>query len=119
MVIVLIMCGFDEERVYNMAFPLFQCYFLTALKVFTRTRQMHSSNLISTVGSLFVKKGEKTIIESMMEQIATLSVLIGDSTEEEVEAKAQFAKSKKKFDIESFANQLMSMKSVKKNAYRL
>jgi len=47
-------------------------HFLTVMVITRRTQQLQAATLMGTVGSFFVKEGEKTIIETLQEDIDNL-----------------------------------------------
>lgn len=81
--------------------------FLDALKLMCRQRQMQATTLLSAVGSLLVKKGQKTFVEEMTSSIEYINRLLGETedaltarTREEIEAENQRAAAKAIQDYE-------------------
>lgn len=79
MVVLLSIFGIPLESSYNMAFPLFNTYFLIAIKLTVRARQMSASTFLSSIGSLFVKRGEKTVIEHLANELIAIDHLLGET----------------------------------------
>ena len=76
------MAGFDERRVwFEMGQVELQYHFMTVMKLITRASQMQSSLLLNTVGSLFVKPGQKTLIEELSEELVAIEDFFGAKTE--------------------------------------
>lgn len=82
MIFHLISFGFEPEKVFNMSFPYFYLSFTMSLKVSIRQRLISSSDFISSIGSFLVKKGEKTLVEDLAEQMLLIDEYIGDLEEE-------------------------------------
>lgn len=105
MALVLIALGFDSDRVYKeMGQAEFTYHFLTGMKLITRSRILQSSVMISSLGSLFVKPDQKTIIEELNDELAEIDGLIGreeQAAEESKEPADPFDKLMRQFQEQS------------------
>jgi len=54
----------------------FNYHFLTAMTLLKRAQQLQAATLMGTVGSFFVQKGQKTIIESLQDEISGLKGVV-------------------------------------------
>ena len=78
MALVLINIGFKPDHVYyRMGMAEFNLHFITAMKVIKRAQQMQSATFMGSIGSFFVKKGQKTIIETLGEEIKMFDLMVG------------------------------------------
>lgn len=57
----------------------FEMRFMDCLKLMRRQQQLQASTLLSAVGSLFVKKGEKTFFESIDDDIKSINIILGET----------------------------------------
>ena len=83
MALLLIGFGFEPHKVYyEMGIAEFNYHFVTAIKLLRRAQQIQASTLIGTIGTFFVKSGEKTIIEMLQEDIEELAEIFVEKTPE-------------------------------------
>ena len=79
---ILINAGFSSHQVYyEMGIAEVNYHFITAMTLLKRSQQMQASTLMGTVGSFFIGKGEKTIIEMLQEDISELKGITKTITE--------------------------------------
>lgn len=107
MALTLIHLGFKASEVYdNMGLAEFFYHYKTASVLIKRQQQIEAATLIGTVGSFFVKRNEKTIIETLQEDIDAirgLSSLGINKTDE------QLADEKRRATIEKGNNALQNL----------
>ena len=90
MALLLVRFGFEEKRVFvEMGQAEFMYHFYTCLKLLARERQLQSSMLISSVGTFFLKKGQKTILEELNEDMLALDEIFGITKTEEKDKKVR------------------------------
>ena len=78
MAMALVAIGFKPDHVYlKMGMAEFNLHFITAMKMQKRVLQMQSATFLGSVGCFFLKKGEKTIIEKLGQEIKQLDLLLG------------------------------------------
>ena len=80
---VLIVFGFDPHHVeQEMGVPELELRFLDCLKLMRRQQQMQSLTLLSSIGSLLVKKGQQTFVEMLNDEIAEVNRILGETDED-------------------------------------
>jgi len=94
--------GYESQKVaQEMAGPELQLRFLDCLKLLRRQQQMQATTLIGSVGAFLVKKKDKTILEEINDEIASINALSGDC-EAEVKQKQELTEEQQKKCQEEF-----------------
>jgi len=77
---MLIAFGYESHNVeQTWGIAEFEVRFMDCLKLMRRQQQLQASTLLNTVGSLFVKKGEKTFFENIDSDIESINIMLGES----------------------------------------
>lgn len=80
---VLVSVGFDADYVERgMGIAELEYRFFRAMKLLAQTQKASSSVLMGSIGSFFVKKGERTIIEHLNDQLCEIDSLFQMESEE-------------------------------------
>ena len=89
-------------------------WFLNAFSVISRSRQMQAGTLISSVGTFFLKEGQKSIIEEIGDEVAKIQKLFGYNGDTDVVQQQKNTIQQQKDVMSNFMAQLKKSKLLKR-----